>query len=77
MTDAQLKAWHSRFALDDRVRHYGTRQWGVVREVKPTNYGVELVVERIVDSWHSTSDRGYWEGARIDLHERDGKRVCW
>lgn len=44
---------------------------------KPTRYGVELIVERIVDEYHDMTGLGYWEGARVDLHERNGKRVVW
>lgn len=59
MTDADLKKEHARFAIGDRVRHYGTRQWGVVLEVKPTYYGVELVVERVVDNPSESTGIGH------------------
>lgn len=77
MTPADLKLWHERYRIGDMVRHYGTKQWGRVIEVKPTRYGVELVVERVADEYHGTSGPGCWEGARIDLHQRDGKPVYW
>lgn len=74
MNDADLKKEHERFAVGDRVRHYGTKQWGLVVEIKPTWYGVELLVERIVESNSDFTGQGYWEGTRIDLHERAGVR---
>lgn len=64
--------WRDLFAVGDRVRHYGTRQWGFVREVIPTRYGVELVVDRVVERADDISGRGQWEGTKIDAIQRDG-----
>jgi len=74
MTDAQLRAWHEMFAVGDRVRHYGTKQWGAVIEVRPVSYGVELVVDH-VDGDADSTVRHYWEGSRIDQHRRAGERA--
>lgn len=68
--EARLRQEHERFTIGDHVRHYGTKQWGIVTEVRPTHYGVELVVDRIVDHPSDVAGKGYWEGARIDLHKR-------
>jgi len=75
MIDEHIKKWHEKFQVGDLVRHYGTKQWGKVTEVRPVHYGVELVVERVTDEFHHDTGLGYWEGIRIDQHSRDGKRV--
>ena len=77
MTDEQLKEWHERFRIGDVVRHYGTKQFGTVCQVMPTHYGVELVVDRIVDHPWDQEGRGYWEGIRIDIHRRNGEVLRW
>lgn len=76
MTNAELKKAHARFAVGDHVRHYGTKQWGKVIEVRPVTYGVELVVERIVDHPNAMRGIGYWEGARIDLQRPARDVAC-
>lgn len=75
MNDADLKKWHAHFQKDDLVRHHGTKQWGKVIGIRPTRYGVELTVERIVEYEYDSDGTGEWEGVRIDQHKRNGKRV--
>lgn len=81
MNDVELKQWHEQFQVGDRVRHYGTRAWGVVRSIKPTSYGVELLVAVDLPSSLSLDFPGapprWWEGSKIDGHIRDGKRLVW
>lgn len=73
--EQRIKREHERFKVGDRVRHSNTKQWGVVTEVRPVHYGVELVVDRVVEDEHNMTGKGYWEGIRIDHHTRDGKQI--
>lgn len=55
-----------KIAPGDRVRHGGTKQWGI-----------ELMVQRIVRHPGDLDGEGQWEARRIDRHEPADRAALW
>jgi hypothetical protein len=60
------------YQIGDRVRHYGTQQWGRVLEVKPwpLDGTDELRVRREpASTGFAAGTEGWWSSHRVDQHE--------
>ena len=64
--------------VGDRVRHYGTKQWGEVKEIVPQRDGTaELKVQRDKPLMEGMSNEPtWWATYHVDHVERGGERIA-